>query len=86
MEHTAGPVPRLCAFFILQAQQLQTINVGLHPIFTVPDVFVEVLDQLSAKRVKRICVHVLGQVGIKSIRSFFGGQEINLKTTHTNTH
>ena len=52
VEHTTRTVPRLRTFFIPQTQEFQTLNVGRHPLFPVHDVFVEVLDQLVAQRVK----------------------------------
>ena len=49
VEHATSALPRLGALFILQAQQLQAINVGLNPLFAVTNVFVEIGNQLGTQ-------------------------------------
>ena len=78
MEYTTRAVPRFCAFFILQTKQFQTINVSLHPVFAIHDVFSKVINQIITKRVQRGAVHELSKVGIEVFRRSFTRFDINL--------
>ena len=55
-----GTLPWLGTVFVLQAQQLQAINVGLNPISAVTNVFIKVLDQVLTQCVEHAVVHELG--------------------------
>ena len=64
-EHAAGTGPRLSTLFVLHAQHLEALDVGLHPVFARRDVGVDQLDQVTSHHLQRARVHFFGQVGVE---------------------
>ena len=86
MEHTTCAFPWLGTLFVLQAQQLQAINVGLNPLFAVVNVFLELADQVGAQRLHVGVRHVLDQVCVERVLGLFDGAELNLNVSHVDAN
>ena len=85
VEHTTCAVPRFCAFFYLQAQKFETVNVRLLPILAAILVVVNVRHQVPSQRLQGAAFYVLGQVIVKAFFAVvFSGREGDLHPVHTN--
>ena len=79
VEHTTRAVPRFCAFFYLETEEFQTINVCLLPILAAILVVVNVRHQVSSQRLQGTAFYVLGQVIVKAFFVvIFSGRESDL--------
>ena len=67
MEHTTSAVPRFCTFFILKAEEFESLGIGFLPVLAGVTVVVNISSQVACQCRQRTIVHVLGQVFAKVI-------------------
>ena len=60
VEYATCALPRFCALFVVQTQQLQPVNVGLNPVLTVHAVLDKIVNQIVTQSVKLSFIHELG--------------------------
>ena len=86
VEHTTRTRPRLGSLFVVQTQQLQTLDVGVKPILPGANIRIVITQQISGQRRQHPLVHIFSKVGIKVLCRLLTRHDVNLHAVNADVY
>ena len=86
VEHPARTRPRFCPVLVSQTKDLQSLDVGVEPVFTRGEILLILTDQLARERSKFAFTHEVSKVSVKVLGTWLVSNHLDHHAINPDSH